>query len=274
MSELNNDLRALAQTLRASTVRVHDDRRTGSGSGIVWTSDGTIVTNAHVVRGESAQIEWQDGRRLRAELVRRDDERDLAALRIESTAALVAASVRSSATLAPGELVVAVGNPLGLTGALTTGLVQRSNARWVVADVRLAPGNSGGPLADTAGRVVGVNSMVAGSLALAVPSDAVTDFLEARANRGRIGVTVAAVAVRTAGKRVPALLVTAVEAGSLAEAAGLRLGDTIVATNPGPADDLARIAVTLAQATSFDILRRPTRLTLPVPSAAEGARAA
>jgi serine protease Do len=170
-------LRDLARTVRASTVRVHDDRRHGSGSGVVWSADGLILTNAHVVRGRSALVEWEDGRRARADVVRRDDERDLAALCVAPHGGLVPAAVRSSAALAPGELVVAVGNPLGLTGAVTAGLVQRCNSRWVVADVRLEPGNSGGPLVDARGRVVGINSMVAGRLALAVPSDAVRAFL-------------------------------------------------------------------------------------------------
>ena len=100
-------------------------------------------------------------------------------------------AVRSSSDVAPGELAVAVGNPLGLVGALTAGLVQRCNARWVVADVRLAPGNSGGPLADGAGRAIGINSMVAGGLALAVPSDAVTAFLAAGRSNVRLGVALA-----------------------------------------------------------------------------------
>ena len=107
----------------------------------------------------------------------RDPGLDLVALRIAPSPALVAATVRDSRTLLPGELVVAAGNPLGLVGAVSAGLVQRCNARWVVADVRLAPGNSGGPLADAEGRVIGINSMVAGGLALAVPTAAVAAFL-------------------------------------------------------------------------------------------------
>jgi serine protease Do len=185
---LDGELAALATRLRASTVRVYDERRSGSGSGIVWGAEGTVMTNAHVVRGTRARLEWEDGRSAHAEVVKRDDERDLAALCFEPSAGLVPVAVRSSSELAPGELVVAVGNPLGLTGALTAGMVQRCNARWVVADVRLAPGNSGGPLADGAGRVVGINSMVAGGLALAVPSDAVVAFLHGlRGRRARHG---------------------------------------------------------------------------------------
>src|SRR5207247_6092649 len=94
------------------------------------------------------------------------------------------AAIGDSDALRVGELVLAVGNPLGLNGALTTGVVHAVGSAdserghgWVRADVRLAPGNSGGPLADARGRVIGINSMIAGGLALAVPSNAVGEFL-------------------------------------------------------------------------------------------------
>jgi serine protease Do len=181
LSVSKGGLATLAQTLRHSTVAVHDERAGGAGSGVVWDARGLIVTNAHVVSSRNATVVFADGRRVRAALVGRDPERDLAALRLprdlESHPA--PACVRDSATLVPGELVVAVGNPYGVTGAVTAGIVHRCNARWVVADVRLAPGNSGGPLADAAGRVAGINSMIARGLALAVPSAAVARFLRA-----------------------------------------------------------------------------------------------
>ncbi|MBD5635400.1 MAG: trypsin-like peptidase domain-containing protein [Candidatus Eremiobacteraeota bacterium] len=178
-SDLDVDLSALARTLRASTVAVHDAHGRGSGAGVVWDADGIVVTNAHVARGRYATIEFASGRRVRAALVGRDPERDLAALRFDphDSPALVPARTRDSATLLPGELVVAVGNPHGIAGAMTAGLVHRCNAGWVVADVRLAPGNSGGPLADASGRVVGINSMIARGLAFAVPSAAASAFL-------------------------------------------------------------------------------------------------
>jgi serine protease Do len=182
-NSLDLDFGALAAKLRASTVRVIDERGRGAGSGIVWNANGLILTNAHVVRGASALVEDAGGRKLRARLVRRDPASDLAALQLEGAAGLVPASMRDSRTLAVGELVVAAGNPFGLVGAVTAGLVHRCNARWVIADVRLAPGNSGGPLADAEGRVVGINSMVAGGLALAVPTAVVSAFLNAQGGR-------------------------------------------------------------------------------------------
>jgi len=176
-TELDGALAALAERVRASTVCVHDARGRGSGSGIVWPGD-LVITNAHVAGGSHAIIETREGRRVRAEVVRRDPSRDLAALRVEGGAlGLAPATLRSAAELRTGELVFAVGNPLGLVGAVSAGLLQGCNGRWVVADVTLAPGNSGGPLADAAGRVVGVNSLIARGLALAVPSDAVAAFL-------------------------------------------------------------------------------------------------
>jgi serine protease Do len=179
-TELGNDLAAIARSVRIATVAVHDANGRGSGSGVVWSARGLIVTNAHVVRGRGAAIEFQDGRRLRAALVGRDEDLDLAALRVEGAGnALAAAHVRDSASLLPGEFVVAVGNPHGIPGAVATGLVHRCNARWVISDVKLAPGNSGGPLVDASGRVVGINSMIARGLALSVPSDAVVAFLQA-----------------------------------------------------------------------------------------------
>ena len=99
-----------------------------------------------------------------------------------------------------GELVIAVGNPLGFIGALTTGVVHSlpNRKRWLAADVRLAPGNSGGPLADAQGRVIGINTMIAGGLALAVPSNAVGEFLSGRAARGPVlGVTLQPVPLRS-----------------------------------------------------------------------------
>ncbi|GAC1304267.1 MAG: hypothetical protein NVSMB19_14960 [Vulcanimicrobiaceae bacterium] len=176
-TDLDAQRAALAARLRAVTVRVIDAAGGGAGSGVLWDAAGSIVTNAHVARGRFAEIRFPDGRYARGTVVRRDVQRDLAEVRILAPPGLPAARTRRSSSLVAGELVAAIGNPHGLVGALTTGLVQRCNGRWVIADVRLEPGNSGGPLADMAGRVVGINSMVASDRAFAVPSDAVAAFL-------------------------------------------------------------------------------------------------
>src|ERR1700737_3042812 len=110
----------IGEALRKSTVQVRAGR-SSSGSGVVWTSNGTIVSNAHVVgSGKGVQVELWDGRTFPAKVESRDDALDLARLRIQ-TLGLAAIAMRDS-RVRPGELVVAVGNPLGFTGALTTGV--------------------------------------------------------------------------------------------------------------------------------------------------------
>jgi len=161
--------------VRRATVHVYDRR--GRGSGVVW-ADGLIVSNAHVVREPYPTIETAAGT-ARGRLIARDDRRDLAAIHVDLRGLGVrAADLRDAATLRAGEFVLAVGNPLGLSGAVASGMLRSAGRRFVVSDVRLAPGNSGGPLTDAAGRVVGINSMVHGASAYAVPSEAVRAFLE------------------------------------------------------------------------------------------------
>ena len=188
-----------AEKLRRSTVQVTQDtrRERGSGSGVIWTDDGVIVTNAHVARDDRSRVTLWDGRAFDAAVIARDPRRDLASLRIAASD-LERANAGDSGALRAGELVLAVGNPLGFIGALTTGVVHGfgpmrglGRQNWVQASIRLAPGNSGGPLADAHGRVVGINTMViTGGLALAVPSNTVADFLKRGASgtfAGRCG---------------------------------------------------------------------------------------
>jgi serine protease Do len=261
-TDVDGAFAAVAAKLRASTMRVHDEGGRGSGSGVLWDARGLIVTNAHVVRGRTATIETGDGRKHAARVERRDAGRDLAALRLEAPGdvrGLVPATVRDSQSVVPGELAIAAGNPLGFVGAVTAGLVHRCNARWVIADVRLAPGNSGGPLADAQGRVVGINSMVANGLALAVPSAAVAAFLEAPAAATvprRLGVALRRVRV---GGGTEALLIVGSEPGSVAERSGLLLGDVVLDALPQ-----------LAGAASLEVVRAGARLRVPLAWAAPG----
>jgi len=179
-SGIDGSLSALASRLRHITVQIHG-APAGVGSGVLWSRDGLIVTNAHVVRGRVSVV-LPGGRAVQARLLARDPERDLAALAIDAHA-LVPAEIGDSDSLRVGELVVAVGNPMGLSGAVTAGLIHAIGPRrpagpsLIQADLRLAPGNSGGPLADARGRVIGINSMIAGGLALAVPSSLVARFV-------------------------------------------------------------------------------------------------
>jgi serine protease Do len=171
----------IVEKLRRVTVQV-TSRRNGGGSGVIWSPDGNVVTNAHVVEGAprsgALDVELWDGRRLPANIVRTDRRRDLAVVRIEASG-LPAVTVGDSNALRVGELVIAVGNPLGFIGAASTGMVHGFNNRaWIVSQLRLAPGNSGGPLANARGEVIGINTMIAGGLAYAIPSQTVNQFLQ------------------------------------------------------------------------------------------------
>ena len=163
---------ALAPRLGRITVEVRGPGRGARGhavgSGIVWHPDGLVLTNAHVATGDVTVV-LADGGARPARLVARDPRRDLAALVIDASG-LPAAEIGDSGALRVGEVVLAVGNPWGLVRALSAGLVHAVSPRAIHADLRLAPGNSGGPLADAEGHVVGLNTMIVGGLAVAVPS--------------------------------------------------------------------------------------------------------
>lgn len=241
----------IAEQLRRSTVLIHAGAR-GAGSGIIWSSDGLVVTNAHVARGSRATIQLWDGREFEAAISSRDRRHDLAALRIDATE-LPAASAANSSQVRPGELAIAIGNPMGFVGALATGVIHGvgpirglGSQSWVQADVRLAPGNSGGPLARADGRIVGINTMVAGRLALAIPSNTVRDFLVAGPADAWLGVTLhPALIPRPFGRdKTFGLVILEVEAGSPAAQASLLPGDILLGTEEKSfteIEDLARV---------------------------------
>ena len=223
----------VAEQLRRSTVQVFSDRRQSGGSGVIWAAGGLIVTNAHVTRSSRNEVELWDGRRFEARIEGYDARRDLAALRVPA-GGLPAATPGDSTALRPGELALAIGSPLGFSGALTTGVIHSigpmpgmGRRSWVRATVRLAPGNSGGPLANAKGEVIGINTAIAHGLGLAVPSRDITEFLR-RGVRPRLGVTMRPVSFLS--NRVGMLLL-AIESGSAADRASLRVGDILTACN-------------------------------------------
>jgi serine protease Do len=183
--DLEAELAAVAERLRRITVQVRTDRM-GEGSGIIWSRRGLVVTNAHVARSNFPAVELWDGRVFEAQLRWRDPRRDLALLTIPVTD-LPQAELGDAGRLRPGEIVLALGHPFGLVNALSLGVVHRLNGsarnRWIRADIRLAPGNSGGPLADAAGKVIGLNTLIAGGLAHAIPVAAVERFLNETGER-------------------------------------------------------------------------------------------
>jgi serine protease Do len=177
---IGRELATLANALRPVTVQVRVGRG-GEGSGVVWRKDGVIVTNAHVARGAYAAIRMWDGRTLEARIIARDPDSDLAALRVQGPLLPIARGDPTATR--PGELIVALGHPLGVAHAVALGVVHQvlrdedGTACWIRADIRLAPGNSGGPLVDVAGRLLGVNTLVAGGLGHAVALPVIETFL-------------------------------------------------------------------------------------------------
>jgi serine protease Do len=173
----------VADQLRRVTVEVYSPG--GGGAGVLWAPD-LVVTNAHVARAVNVRVGLTDGRQVEGRLVGADRRADLALLHVPWTG-LTPAVLGDSDDLRVGSLVAALGHPMGLRRTLTTGVVHALPAagpdgrRFIHADVRLAPGNSGGPLADTTGRVVGINTMIAGGLALAIPVNQASRFVLALA---------------------------------------------------------------------------------------------
>jgi len=215
----------ISERLRRSTVRVISGRGPGFGSGVIWNAGGTIVTNAHVVMHGDQHVELWDGRRFPARVTSRDSRRDLATLKI-SAANLEPATAGISGTIRPGELVIAVGNPMGFAGAVSTGVVHSvgrmagmGRQSWILANVRLAPGNSGGPLADAEGRVIGINTAIVNGLGVAAPSDAARDLLQF-GPRPSLGVVLRPVSL--------GLLVLQVEDGGAAAEASIKPGDLLL----------------------------------------------
>lgn len=176
---------SLGEALRGSVAGVRAGR-SGFGTGIIWGGAGLVVTNAHCAPRDAAievdALGLDDWRAAR--VLAYHPGHDLALLAAPYASGPLLA-IRDPESLRPGELVFAFGNPLGVRDALAMGVVhgvardaRLDTPRWVVADVRLAPGNSGGPLVDAEGRLVGINSMVVNGLGVAIPATLVEQFVE------------------------------------------------------------------------------------------------
>jgi S1-C subfamily serine protease len=264
---------ALAPSVAAVQVTSSQGRGAplGSGSAVALSSDGYLVTSAHVVAGgDGGRLDLADGRRLRFRVQGRDPLSDLAVL-VAEHGDLHPARLGDASALRVGQLVVAIGNPMGLAGSVTAGVVSalgrslptRAGAQVRViddviqTDAALNPGNSGGALADSSGRVVGINTALAGvGLGLAVPVNATTERIlgalvrDGRVRRAHLGVAGLSrpLPPRWADElsRGKGLEVVEVIKGSPAESAGLRPGDIIIEVEGRPIEsprDLQRLMV-------------------------------
>ena len=175
------DAESLVQLLTRAVVEIHSPG--GGGAGILWGAGGLIVTNAHCApRGAPLHIDI-GGRRHSADVIAYSRDHDLALVQAPAARG-PQLELRDVHSLRVGEIVFAHGHPLGMSHSLTMGAIhgvathpRTGEPRFVVADVRLAPGNSGGALVDADGRLVGINSMVVGGLGVAIPAGVAQEFV-------------------------------------------------------------------------------------------------
>jgi S1-C subfamily serine protease len=267
--------------------------RMGSGSGFLFTPDGYLLTNSHVVHGaDRVIVRLNDEAGTPADIVGSDPDSDLAVLRIGSAAALPFAEFGDSSTLRVGQVAIAIGNPLGYSKTVTTGVIsalgrtlRASSGRLmhdvIQTDAALNPGNSGGPLVDSRGRVIGVNTaMIPQAQAICFATGINTAkwvigqlFAHGRVRRAYIGVSGASVRIATRIVRhfdLPnsgAVHVADVSAASPAARAGVAVGDRIVALDGKTVDgidDLQKMldAAHIGRDCELTLLRRSALLRL------------
>jgi serine protease Do len=268
----------------------HAGKRVGAGSGFIIDDAGHVVTNAHVIDGATTvKIKLSDERELKGKVLGKDARLDIAVLEIQGAKNFPHVTLGSSAGLKVGEPVVAIGNPFGLGGTVTTGIVSAKSRTigagpyddFIQTDASINPGNSGGPLFDLHGQVVGMNTAInpnGQGIGFAIPSDSIRSVLpqlieHGTVRRGRLGVHIQEVdqtlarALGLADTR--GALVGDVEKGGPGEKAGLRDGDVITSIDGQPvihARDLSRMVAAHPPGASVTIgVRRGTgALTLPV----------
>jgi len=274
LDTLSRGIADIVDRIGPAVVRVetaHNGRPSGGiGSGVIISPDGLVLTNSHVVHGHrDARLADSEGRILEARLIGEDRDTDLALLRVTAARHLASAPLGDSKLLRRGQLVVAIGNPLGFEFTVTSGVVsalgrslRASNGRLiddvVQTDAALNPGNSGGPLVDTRGEVVGINTAViagAQGICFAVASNTAKFVLgelirHGRVRRAYIGVSAQTVPVPRRYAREFALesrlgaLLTGIENDSPAAAGGLLTQDIVVKLDNEPVagvDDLVRL---------------------------------
>lgn len=187
LNQLNDAAASLLEGAARSLVHVQAGA-TGGGAGTIWHSDGLVLTNAHVAHHDIVQVRLQDGRSLSGRVVASDVDLDLAAITVDALG-LPTIEPGASRSVVPGQFVMALGHPWGVSAAATAGTVIGLEAyRWsrsgdwrefLAVNLRLRPGNSGGPLLDSEGRLIGINTIMNGEqTGLAVPVHVVKRFLK------------------------------------------------------------------------------------------------
>jgi len=279
---LNDFMHDLAERLKTSLVQIRvrravdpqeakdpnapitPDERRSSGSGFLIREDGYLVTNAHVVGdAERIQVKLSDGRRFDGKLIGLDERVDLALVKIDATG-LPVAPLGDSNRARVGEFVLALGHPFGLEQTVSFGIVSRKGAplqiatpgfEFIQTDAAVNPGNSGGPLVNMAGEVIGVNSMAAvnGSIGFAIPVNLVKALLPQLVEKGKVewgwlGVTIAEVpddeVVKLGLKEPKGVLIRQVVAGEPADQGGMKVNDVVLSVDGAPVEgppDLQRI---------------------------------
>jgi putative serine protease PepD len=234
------------------------------GSGFVYDSNGDIVTNAHVVDGETAiKVRFQDGKVVTGTLVGKDESTDIAVIKVDAASELHPLTIGTSSGLLPGQTVVAIGSPFGLADSMTAGIISAVN-RTITApnnysisgsiqtDAAINHGNSGGPLLDASGKVIGVNAQIESNsndnagVGFAIPIDAVKSVADTIISGGKVEHAYAGVSIGDTSNDTGAQ-VSRVVSGSPADKAGLQAGDVITAIDGksiSTADDLTALVNT------------------------------
>jgi serine protease Do len=193
LQQINDDVASISERVLDSLVQIHNGQR-GVGAGAIWQSDGLVVTNAHVVLGRRGQVSdnlsvtLRNGRDYPAKLIAYDAKHDLAALRIDA-GVLTPIERGDSRKLHAGDLVLALGFPWGIKGGATSGVVIGSGTElaevgdnqreWIAASLHLRPGHSGGPMVDSQGRLIGINTLMNGpEVGVAIPVHVAEEFIK------------------------------------------------------------------------------------------------
>lgn len=278
---------------RVSPAVVSITNSKGLGSGFVIDSEGYVVTNNHVMSGlNEAEVRFSDGTKYKARLIGRDEATDIALLKIDAPKSFPSLRFYDDQKMRVGDLVLAVGNPFGLNGTVTAGILSARGrdeigsgqyTDYLQLDAAINPGNSGGPTFDVNGRVIGMNTMgrPGSGIGFAIPSSTiqrvVEDLKQGRAvQRGYLGVQIESLSDENAKAlglpNANGALVTGVIAGSPAEKAGIKRGDVILKINGQVVKDnreLARkiAALDIGQTATFTIWRENATISIKVTAA-------